>query len=102
MSTHKAARASSGAPIISDLGGKRLNQYKTEAMLSTHLHAFCKNHNYTIRFEKFLSKVSRNLSKGAKKSQRTLALKIIHVFDGEDDLRRRTKRVRQWFQTNKE
>jgi hypothetical protein len=88
MSTHKAARAIAGAPIISDLGGKRRNQYKTEAALSMYLHTFCKNHNYTIRFEKFLSKASRNLSKGAKKSQRTLALKIIHVFDGEDELRR--------------
>lgn len=88
MSIHKAARATAGAPIISDLGGKRRNQYKTETALSAHLHTFCKNHDYTIRFEKFLSKASRSLSKGAKKSQRSLALKIIHAFDGEDDLRR--------------
>jgi hypothetical protein len=88
MSTHKAAKATAGAPIISDLGGKRRNQYKTESVLSAHLHAFCRGHNYTIRFEKFLVKASRGLSKGAKKSQRTLALKIIHIFDGEDELRR--------------
>ena len=88
MSTHRAARPTAGAPIISDLGGKRRNQYKTEKVLSTHLHAFCREHNYTTRFEKFLSKASRNLNKGTKKSQRTLALKIIHTFDGEDELRR--------------
>lgn len=88
MSTHKATKAASGAPIISDLGGKKRNQYKTETVLSVHLHAFCRDHDYTKRFEKFLTKASRSLDKGAKKSRRSLALKIIHTFDGENDLRR--------------
>lgn len=88
MSTHKATKIIAGGPIISDLGGKRRTQYKTETVLSTHLHAFCRDHDYTKRFERFLSKTSRSLSKGAKKSRRTLALKIIHAFDGEGDLRR--------------
>jgi hypothetical protein len=88
MSSHKAAKVTSGSPIISDLGGKRRNQYKNEQALSIHLHAFCRDHDYTKRLENFLTKNSRNLSKGGKKSRRTLALKIIHTLDGEDDLRR--------------
>lgn len=88
MSTHKATKTSAGGPIISDLGGKRRTQYKTETALSIHLHAFCRDHDYTKRFEKFLTTTSRSLSKGAKKSRRSLALKIIHAFDGEGGLRR--------------
>ena len=88
LSTHKATKASSGSPIISDLGGKRRIQYKTEASLSAQLHAFCRDHAYTLRFEKFLAKALRGLNKGQKKSARTLSLKVIHALDGLYELRR--------------
>jgi SOS response regulatory protein OraA/RecX len=35
-----------------------------------------------------LSRVTRKLSRGKKKSARTLALKIIHAMDGRDKMRR--------------
>ena len=57
LSAHKAAsRNSGGSPIISDLTGKRRVHYKTEATLSSELHRFSRNHDYTTRFEKALTK----------------------------------------------
>jgi hypothetical protein len=88
LSIHKATKPTSGAPIISDLGGKRRNQYKTEKALATYLSAFAREHDYTKRFEKFLVGTSRGLKKGDKKSRRALALKVVHAFDGENELRR--------------
>jgi len=88
VSTHKAASHTPGNPIISDLGGKRRVQYKTEKMLSAHLHAFAREHSYTQRFETFFKRAFRRLKKGDKKSQRTLAIKVIHALDGVDARRR--------------
>jgi hypothetical protein len=88
MSTHKASHAPVGDPIISDLGGKRRIQYKTEVGLSTELHRFSREHAYTVRFEKAFRGLSKNLSKGSKKTARALALKVIHVLDGRSEIRR--------------
>jgi hypothetical protein len=89
LSAHKSAqKGPSSEPIISDLTGMRRVQYKTETTLSTELHRLCKDHDYTTRFEKALKKYTRNKSKGAKKSARTLALKIIHAIDGKAKMRR--------------
>jgi len=56
LSTHGSGKkAAKDAPIISDLAGKRRNQYKQENALKTLLMAFSKTHAYTIRFERFMS-----------------------------------------------
>jgi hypothetical protein len=89
LSAHKAAQKNAGGdPIISDLTGMRRVQYKTEVTLSTELHRLCKDHDYTTRFEKALRKYTRKKSKGAKKSARSLALKMIHALDGKAKVRR--------------
>jgi hypothetical protein len=89
ISGHKAAsKQSRENPIISDLAGKRRNTYKNESSLTQLLNLFAKNHNYTKQFEKFLSKVFRKSSKGKKKRNRALALKIIHYLDGAGQVRR--------------
>jgi hypothetical protein len=88
ISTHKAASKDLGAPIISDLGGKRRVQYKTEKSLSAHLHAFARGHEYTQRFETAIRKAFKRLKKGEKKSRRALTLKVIHALDGVENRRR--------------
>lgn len=89
INQHKATqRPSSLTPIISDLGGKRRIQYKTERSLSLELNKLCKNHDYTKRFEKALTKIAARKSRGQKKSTRTLAIKAIRCFDGLDKIRR--------------
>jgi hypothetical protein len=89
VSTHgRANPASLDPPIIADLAGKRRNQYKQEARLKRLLQDFAANHPYSVRFERFLVDVGRRASKGAKKRNRALALKIIHALDGQPDIRR--------------
>lgn len=89
LSAHKAAnRSTSSIPIISDLGGKRRIQYKTEKSLSGELHKFCREHDYTKRFEKALKSALKTRSKGGKKSGRALALKIVRALDGKSTMRR--------------
>lgn len=89
LSSHKAAqKVPAGSPIISDLGGKRRIQYKTEASLARELHKFCKEHDYTKRFEKALRQALKGSSKGGKKSGRALALKIVRALDGKAKMRR--------------
>ena len=88
FSTHKAAAGGSGGTIISDLGGKRRVEYKNEQSLRTRLDTFCKDHDYTKRFESFLQKRVRPKKRGEKKRQRTLALKLIHHLDGRTKARR--------------
>jgi len=88
LSAHKASRSLSLSPIISDLGGKRRIQYKTEKSLLNELHKFCRDHDYTKRFEKALLSALKNHSKGEKKSGRALALKIIRALDGKAKMRR--------------
>lgn len=89
LSSHKAAnKSSASSPIISDLHGKRRVQYKTEKALAEELAKLCREHDYTRRFEKALISVLKNLAAGAKKSGRTLALKVIRALDGKPTLRR--------------
>ncbi len=87
LSTHKAASSSRG-DIISDLGGKRRVEYKNEQSLQARLDVFSKDHDYTKRFEAFMVKRVRTKKKGEKRKQRTLALKMVHYFDGKAEARR--------------
>jgi hypothetical protein len=75
-------------PIISDLAGKRQNHYKQVQGLRTLLTTMAKNHPYTKRFEKFFSQNYKRATPGAKRRARALALKVIHVMDGEGTSRR--------------
>ena len=89
LSAHKAAqRSSAGSPIISDLTGMRRVEYKTEAALSKELNKFCREHDYTKRFEKALRSILKNKTGGRKKSGRVLALKVIRALDGKSKIRR--------------
>ena len=89
VSAHKAAQKNTaGSPIISDLTGKRRVQYKTEQTLSAELHKLCREHDYTKRFEKAVTKILKKKSKGAKKSGRALALKVVRALDGKAQMRR--------------
>jgi hypothetical protein len=89
LSAHKAAqRGSLTSPIISDLHGRRRIQYKTEQTLSAELQKLCREHDYTRRFEKALLKALKGKSKGAKRSGRALALKIVRALDGKAKVRR--------------
>jgi hypothetical protein len=89
LSTH-GRRTATGAdpPIIADLAGKKRHQYKQEGGLKKLLDDFSKRHPYTVRFERFLVDIGKNRSKGAKKRNRALALKIVHALDGQSDSRR--------------
>lgn len=75
-------------PIISDLAGKKRQPYKTQAQLLALLKAFSRDHAYTKRFERFLSKHGVRKQKGERKRLRALALKIIHIADGQETVRR--------------
>lgn len=89
VSTHKSAKkGAKDAPIISDLAGKRRNQYKQEASLRKLLTEFAKSHAYSLRFENFLKSEFRRATPGEKKRVRALALKIIHRLDGVATIRR--------------
>jgi hypothetical protein len=89
LSAHKAAQKTTfGSPIISDLTGKRRMQYKTEKALIIELNKLCKEHDYTKRFERTLTRSLKRKSRGAKKSGRSLALKIIRILDGKGQARR--------------
>ena len=84
----RSSKESSDPPIIADLAGKRRNQYKQEVALRRLLTEFSKSHAYTVRFERFLTDIGGRRSKGEKKRNRALALKIIHALDGQSDVRR--------------
>lgn len=89
ISQHQKAKDSkSDAAIISDIAGKRRNEYKQLVGLRKLLSQFAREHPYTKRFETFLKKKCRRLEKGEKKTFRTLALKIIHYLDEKDSVRR--------------
>ena len=89
LSAHKAAQKQNiGSPIISDLVGMRRVQYKTDKTLVTELHKLCREHSYTRRFEKSLISAFKGMSKGPKKRNRALALKLIHALDGVPSMRR--------------
>ncbi len=84
----KAQRQSAGSPIISDLVGMRRVQYKTDQALETELQKLCRAHDYTKRFEKALISACKGMSKGTKKRNRALALKLVHALDGVSHMRR--------------
>jgi hypothetical protein len=89
LSAHKAAQKTTfGSPIISDLSGHRRVHYKNKKALTDELHKMCKQHPYTIRFEKALAQALKGKSKGDKKSGRSLALKIIREIDDKEKIRR--------------
>lgn len=89
LSAHKAAQTkASGDPIISDLTGMRRVQYKTEKSLATELAKLGREHDYTKRFEKAIAQTLKAKSKGAKKSGRALALKLVKALNGKQQIRR--------------
>jgi hypothetical protein len=89
LSAHKLAqKATAGEPIISDLTGMRRVQYKKEATLATELDKLSRQHDYAKRFEMALRKTLKGKSQGAKKSSRTLALKLVKALDGKAMMRR--------------
>jgi hypothetical protein len=89
LSAHKASHKSSAAsPIISDLHGQRRVQYKTEKALSAEMQRLCQAHDFTKRFEKAMPRVLKGKQGGAKKSARTLALKVVRALDGKAQIRR--------------
>jgi hypothetical protein len=89
LSAHKSSQKSSAAsPIISDLHGQRRVPYKTEKALLAEMQRLCKEHDFTKRFEKGMAKVLKGRQGGAKKSARTLALKVVRALDGKAQIRR--------------
>jgi hypothetical protein len=88
MSSHKAAHKSKELSIISDLAGKRRNQYSNEGKLFNLMLDFSRGHPYAQLFEKCVASEFRRQNKGAKKRSRALALKVIHALDGQSDVRR--------------
>jgi hypothetical protein len=83
-----AKKAAKDAPIIADLAGKRRNHYKQEAALKKLLTEFCAGHPYTKRFEQFVRSKFKSRSAGAKRTARTMALKVIRCLDGDGTARR--------------
>lgn len=75
-------------PIISDLAGKRRMPYTVENRLRTLLSTFSRKHDYTIRFERFMTARFKRLKKGPKRRARYLALKVIHALDEQESVRR--------------
>ena len=89
LSARKAAqKQSAGSPIISDLLGMRRVQYKTDKTLGTELQKLCRDHDYTKRFEKALTSAFKGMSKGTKKRNRALAIKLIRALDSVPVVRR--------------
>jgi hypothetical protein len=52
------------------------------------MHKLCRDHDYTKRFEKAMPNVLAGKAAGARKSARTLALKVVHALDGKPQIRR--------------
>lgn len=89
ISKHKLSKdVNVDAAIISDLAGKTRNEYKQLNGLRRLLVQFAQTHSYTKRFETFFKKEYKRLGKGSKKSLRALTLKIIHILDQKDSVRR--------------
>lgn len=86
LSTHKASnRADRDSPIITDLASKARNNYKRVSGLQDLLEEFCRQHDYTKRFEVFHA---RRFRKAEKKKKRAMTLSLIHAFDGKPQMRR--------------
>ena len=87
----------SPTPIISDLRGKRVNEYKSQKTLDNILVRYVKKHSYTQRFQE----MSRaNLGRAGKK----ICLYIIRLFDDREVMRREEviQRVLSEFPTAKQ
>jgi|ERR1700677_3548437 len=81
-------KLTAGSPIISDLAGMRRFQYKTDKVLGIELQKFCRDQDYTKRFEKALASAFKGMSKGTKKRNRALAIKLVRALDKSADMRR--------------
>lgn len=89
ITKHKMARnPERDSAIISDLAGKKRNEYKQVSGLSRLLMELAKEHSYTKKFERFLKSNCKHMNKGKKKTFRTLALKAIHYLDDKEKARR--------------
>ena len=88
MSGRQNRVESEDSAIISDLAGKIRSHYKTEKGLQNLLEGFCRNHEYTKRYEEVFRHSFFRKSKGIKRSYRTLGLKIIHFLDENGSCRR--------------
>ncbi|NIM49270.1 MAG: hypothetical protein GTN78_19825 [Gemmatimonadales bacterium] len=87
--THAAAKKpSKDSPIIADLAGKRRNHYKRQDQLLQLLQANSKAHPYTRRFERAFDTGYERAERGRKRRDKALGLKIIHVLDGKEAVRR--------------
>lgn len=85
ISGHRASSKSDSA-IITDLAGKKRNNYKQESGLMKLLRDFSKSHSFTKDFEDFLSKKGKTL--GHAKTARAIILKILRKLDGVERIRR--------------
>ena len=56
--------------------------------MRSHLESFCKEHDYTKRFETGLQRRVRSTKPGYKKKMRNLALKLVRFLDGKSKMRR--------------
>jgi len=89
ISQHKKSKdTKSDSAIISDLAGKRRNEYKQLSGLRKLLIQYSSEHSYTKRFEKFLKDGYRGMERGIGKSARALSLRIVHCLDGKEKIRR--------------
>ncbi|HWC57882.1 MAG TPA: hypothetical protein VG621_02950 [Candidatus Paceibacterota bacterium] len=84
---HKTDRKDTA--IIADLAGQRRKQYKNEASLMKLLSEFSRSHTFTHRFEAGFKKIVKNIkSRHLKKKYRTLSIKLFHLFDEKEIVRR--------------
>lgn len=89
ITQHKGAKVNeSDSAIISDLAGKKRNNYKQIGSLRSLLASYVQGHSYSKQFERFLKDTCGRMKKGEKRSFRSLALKIIHCLDEKDSIRR--------------
>lgn len=90
LSVHKASHKHTvaGSPIISDLTGQRQFQYKTEKALLKELCKLCCEHDYTNRFEMSLKTALKGKTRGLKRRNRALAMKMVRSLDGKPQMRR--------------
>jgi hypothetical protein len=88
LSSRKKTTGRPDSPIISDLAGKKRIQYKSVKTLRPLLEKFCKDHPYTKRFEHYMKNRYLRSTRGKKKRFRSLALKIVHAIDRQQEVRR--------------
>lgn len=75
-------------PIIADLAGHTSSRWKELTRLEELLEEFCKNHDFSIRFENALGKMKKRAKDGrARRPLKRLALKTIHYLDGKSEVK---------------